>query len=248
MKLINALRLAFITIKNYIDTTLSLKLDIHQGAENSGKIMGVDEEGDLVPVDNNIDLSDYETIENAQVKYDTLTSSKADKEHNHSWNELNDRPFGEVSEYILNWSGVVTKYDEWVNSLSDYNVIIDPSKLKVGETYTLSFNGSTVNANCTSIYMTQVIGFKNVAFDGGYKIEYQIQPSNPNYGSFLVYNDNWRNNSDLPESLDVTFTIAKSTVKQIPIEYIPDELMDEAKSYTDTEIDEFLENKANKKS
>lgn len=144
MKLINALRLAFITIKNYIDTTLPLKLDIHQGVANSGKIMGVDEEGNLVPVDNNIDLSDYETIESAQVKYDALTSNKADKEHNHSWNELNDRPFGEglIEQSVAITDGEVSvRWDVYNFDFGDVCTTTDAPT--VGDTYVITLNNET---------------------------------------------------------------------------------------------------------
>ena len=182
----------------------------------------------------NIITDTYETKTDAQLKYDELVAIKAEKNHVHSWNDLDDKPFGEMPEYILDWSGTApANYDG--TCVSSTSVIVDPNLIQVGETYTLGFNGSTTEAKAESIYMNQVIGFRYVNFDNGYTIEYQIQPSQPDYGNFLVYNyEEWVNNEDLPESMDITFTIAKSTVKQIPIKYIPDELMDEAKSYADS--------------
>lgn len=51
----------------------------------------------------NIDLSAYETKEESQVKYDTLVESKANKEHTHVWDDLEDKPFGEevATEVLL---------------------------------------------------------------------------------------------------------------------------------------------------
>ena len=41
----------------------------------------------------NIDLSGYETKEDAQVKYDELAKVTADKNHTHTWDDLENRPF-----------------------------------------------------------------------------------------------------------------------------------------------------------
>ena len=52
----------------------------------------------------------YETLENAQLKYDTVVASKADKSHTHVWNDLEDKPFGEevTKTNVIEWNGDTT--------------------------------------------------------------------------------------------------------------------------------------------
>ena len=148
----------------------------------------------------------------------------AHKNHIHSWIELTDKPFGEISSEIFSWSGIVTKSDDgWSRSLTADDVLIDSSLLTKGETYVLKINGLTKEAMYESIYMNDVLGFPNVTFDNGYTIDYQIQPAQPDYGRLVVNNyDLWTDHSIAPDSLDITFTIGVPAVKQIDEKYIPD--------------------------
>lgn len=118
MKVINALSVVVERVKQYVDTALLSKVNSFQGVENKDKLLKVDEQGYVVPVDAD------------------------DKEHIHSWNEIENKPFSPAKEYICkNLTG--DDFDNyghdseletirWTYNLSDdeYQLLLDNVEIK----------------------------------------------------------------------------------------------------------------------
>ena len=117
--------------KEYVDENFALKSDL-----------------------DNIDLSPLETKEDAQLKYDELTNSKADNKHSHMWNDIEDKPFGEeVATEVL-----VEETSE--NNVEEveftYNSYYPTQKISAGEKCIVTFDG--VAYSCTAYDYTDSFG------------------------------------------------------------------------------------------
>lgn len=113
----------------------------------------------------NIDLSGLETKEDAQDKYDRIWNAKADIEHTHSWNDLEDKPFYEIE--TEGGFGILLEETEVEIGEDLYASIPVSVELEVGKEYVVVFNGVTYN--CVSWYSddNSVVMLGNGSIYGG---------------------------------------------------------------------------------
>lgn len=120
----------------------------------------------------------YETKEDVQLKYDELMDGKADANHAHSWNDLEDRPFYtiDVETVLLEETSIYIPkaYVAYISLGNEFS-------LEVGKTYKVIFDGVTYE--CLAFELTN----SNIAIGNESKEPFFIQEWNRNNGDLRKY-------------------------------------------------------------
>lgn len=157
----------------------------------------------------------YETKTDAQLKYDELTAIKAEKNHSHSWNDLEDKPFGEEisDEEVLCEASLELGNDGQSSSFPQHIPLV------LGETYQVIIDGVEYEPTICKEYKSMYATYNALG---------NASLHNSSYGEDTGENYLWIDNfaiyvSDRPnETVSVKLLGRGSTIVQLDEKYIPD--------------------------
>ena len=191
-----------------IDTSVNnLKNDLLNGAGEAYDTLK--ELGELI--DDNQDA-----IEALEI----IATGKADKEHTHSWNDLEDRPFGDINNILYSTDATLyyeyESYTEPSAILSDFDVSI----FQFNKYYTIKVNDYTFVLKWEAVY-GGVKAFKGYTENGDY---FYLYNSGGATSEVRFEKKEWNDNPELTlETYDVHIDISDGEyTKQIEEKFIPD--------------------------
>ena len=148
-----------------------------------------------------------------------VATNKADSEHTHSWNELENKPFGDEENLLYSADIQFVKSD---NNSDVYAILsdFDSSKYSISNTYIIKVNDCTFTGEWTGVYYNT---YRIEAYNENN--DYVNLYYQSNYVSLTFLKSEWSENAELiPETYNAHITISSSELKTINTKYISDNI------------------------